>query len=137
MKHYKGLATGIKRLQEKRIVHGNIKPSNIMMKDPSDHQLKIADFFEAGFKEEIAGRGTPFFNAPERNCPNMDVVMEYSQDVYALIMSVIMIEVGSFEIFKTMSQSDAYNTCDQNNFDRLKQLLISFVLKTFSIQTKK
>ena len=54
------------KLHDKSIVHGDIKPENIMMKNNDFSDLRIVDFGLANYVREDSSAGTSFYVAPER-----------------------------------------------------------------------
>jgi serine/threonine protein kinase len=66
----KTLLSGLKKMSEKNIHHGDLKPENLMVSvdDSGTEQLKIADFGYANFmgKSDVKfGRGSPNYLPPE------------------------------------------------------------------------
>ena len=80
----KEVALGLKAIHDKGILHGDLKPSNIML---NAGKVKIMDFGAASFKNTIyvTTRGkiiSWFYSAPERFC-NSTIITPQS-DIYSL-----------------------------------------------------
>lgn len=65
-------------LMENEIVHGDIKPANIMSSSESYDNFRIIDFKAAKKYDELTNLGSIFINAPEKNNINTLVSAEYS-----------------------------------------------------------
>ena len=97
------VAAGLKALHESKIIHGDLKPSNILVFDtvdpPRPQMAKLADFggsiFELDEDQMIVYGGTAIYNAPEqegRGTLNRGKAFTYQElyqaDVYSFGLTV-------------------------------------------------
>ena len=95
----RGTASGIKALHEYFIVHGDVKPDNVLVFASRDHfscTAKIADFGHSvrNFNQntltpEVAPQGTEGWSAPElRNQQSLRTDMLYKCDIWSLALTI-------------------------------------------------
>ena len=129
-----GIASGLQALHSESIVHGDIKPENILMCSSTDNILvpKLGDFgfaiIEAAESSEVSLGGTRAWRAPESNTL-LPVHMLKFTDVYSWGLVVWFIALDGqhpFELFLLdMTQSeDGLKMLDQFKADD-KALLMS------------
>jgi serine/threonine protein kinase len=78
---------GIGFAHKYRIIHGDIKPSNILL--DKQGRAKVADFglafplsyYDGGLRQEMPHAGTPFFMSPEQL---LNLKVDFRSDIYAL-----------------------------------------------------
>ena len=89
------VAVGIKVLHDNKIIHGDVKPENILVFDsandysPRPQTAKLADFgsslFEQDVENEASYLGTPFYNAPEiEGRPRYDWKKDQTQGAWCI-----------------------------------------------------
>jgi serine/threonine protein kinase len=88
LKLYRSLTSTLIKIHEKRIIHSDIKPANIMTDSPELEKLFIIDFGLAHAPNQPGRVGTPLYWSPEilkskYHSPNE------KDDVFALAMTII------------------------------------------------
>lgn len=110
----KDIAEGLSYLHDKNIIHGDIKPSNVLVS--SKYRCKLSDFgissiMKNGRKPKNAGLGTEIFLAPELFNGNISYPTKEC-DVYSLGMTLYELFEGkepyqeTFEWFRAMSSNE-------------------------------
>ena len=86
--------------EEHEIIHSDIKPANIMLKQKDFSDIRIIDFGMAGKKNEDYAGGTPGFFPPELRGMTIktEQKLSYDVDTYALGMTFAVME-GNFDIY--------------------------------------
>ena len=76
------IASGLHHVHEAGLIHGDLKPANVMVKD--DGTVKLIDFglVQTVLSESADGSGTPAYMAPERLGDNADQVDQRS-DIFS------------------------------------------------------
>lgn len=97
LKGYIRMTEIYEKLHEKKVSHQDIKPGNIMAVDDKLKDFRIIDFgLSVKINKDVVG-GTPAFNSPEKI--NEDGKAFASQDVYALALTIAVIETSFNAIF--------------------------------------
>ncbi len=104
IKRYKELFEALRIMKRKEIVHSDIKPENIMANSRNFDFLKIIDFGCSGKVNKIYKGFTPSYGSPQKINNWENQLNYYEDDIYALGLSIIVIEVGS-SIFKGIDKS--------------------------------
>jgi len=87
------IATGIRACHRHRIVHGDIKPDNILIRcsSPEDWDVVLCDFGCTFYtsQENVGGLGTPGYRAPELCMRELfgfekDTRVRFSSDIWAM-----------------------------------------------------
>ena len=87
------------KIHDKNIVHNDIKPANIMMKNNDFSDLRVVDFGFALKVNSISVSGTPYYFAPERHT---DFSVSYKGDIYSLALTFATLEKSGMEGLKGM-----------------------------------
>ncbi|XP_057834069.1 serine/threonine-protein kinase GRIK2 isoform X2 [Cryptomeria japonica] len=96
-KYFQDIVAGLKHLHSNNIVHGDIKPENLLVS--SDGSVKICDFsesckFEDNNDELKRSAGTPVFTAPE--CSQGFLYHGKVADIWALGITLYCMVLGQF-----------------------------------------
>jgi serine/threonine protein kinase len=127
------IVNGLQELHSKNIVHGDIKPENILMS--ADEQIiKLADFgFSKLFTSEndliSSAYGTPLFTSPEA-CSKKKDFSGKSTDIWALGITfyILMYGVIPYDNLYMISPSNLYELLSSNDFQ------INFPSNNFSVE---
>ena len=120
--YFHQLLDGVEYLHSKSIVHGDVKPANLML--VNDNTLKLADFgsyldlgiFPGKIKKGISG-ASPYFQPPEQLSPPNEEPdrrtkcrMYFSSDVWSCGIVLFMIACGRhpFLLTEEASEDDLY-----------------------------
>ena len=104
IKLYKNILKALKLLNNNNLIHGDIKPSNLMISDSEYKNLKLIDFGMVGEIGQIYRGGTPSFNSPEKINDNKSV-NHPSQDLWAFSLTIATVEEKRFFVFKGIEQN--------------------------------
>lgn len=80
------LATKFQELHDKKIVHGDIKPENLMMKGDDFRTIRIVDLGCSDYEKRQKFGGSLYFLGPERFS---DFTLTFRGDIYALGVTFI------------------------------------------------
>ena len=86
-----------KELHEKHIVHGDIKPENLMIKGNDFNDIRIIDFGMSDYKGRASKGGSPYFISPEQQKLGY---LGVEGDIYSLAVTFAWME-ESTQIFKS------------------------------------
>lgn len=117
LKLYSQIVSKFKKLHALDITHQDIKPANLMVKDKAANDFRIIDFGMGSFAGEYLMGGTPLFNSPEK-IKNGYLAKPY-YDVYALALTIAVIESTSQHIFRGVSAYCVKTDMSQFCFDNL------------------
>ena len=79
-------------LEKKKIVHGDIKPNNLMMKGNNFRDIRIIDFGTSDFEGKISRGSTPYL-IPSKQRKNSALTFE--RDVYSLAVTFAFFELST------------------------------------------
>jgi serine/threonine protein kinase len=88
------LQTLVRRVHEKGVIHGDIKPDNVLVRR-SDGKLVLCDWAAAQLEEDAVKphEGTTAYQSPWR-CRNYNLPLCREDDLYALGVSILQIWLG-------------------------------------------
>lgn len=84
--------SAIKYLHQQKIVHGDIKPENILFN--SKGEVKLADFGMSQIYGQKVRGITPKFSAPELTNKNTEIAL-FSSDIYSFGMTLLLLDTRS------------------------------------------
>ena len=87
------------KIHDKKIVHADIKPNNLMTKDDDFDDIRIIDFGMSGYVKEDCRGGTPYFIAPEHTKKGSKLSVQ--ADIYSLAVTFAMMEYSSYIFLNT------------------------------------
>lgn len=117
LKLYSQIVNKFKKLHALDITHQDIKPANLMVKDKAASDFRIIDFGMGSMVGEYLMGGTPLYNSPEK-IANGYLAKPY-YDVYALALTIAVIESNSNSIFKGVSASCVKTTMSRFCYENI------------------
>ena len=129
------------KIHDKNIVHNDIKPANIMMKNNDFSDLRVVDFGVSDRNGTLSLAGTELYFPPERH---NDYLLTYKGDIYALALTFVMMEKSARKIILGMNgycfSGNPDNQC-RERFDEALQKAFrpkkktEFLFRAFQIAT--
>jgi serine/threonine protein kinase len=124
-----GIVVGMNYIHSCRVVHRNLKPSNILFND--DHRVRIADFGLSRLQELdvtlTRGFGTPLYMAPELFAPEPQYTE--SADVYSFGLILYEIVVGDGALSSPERVRETYSLLAKGNRPEIPESVLSGVRK--------
>ena len=103
VKLYLKILKALKILQNNNLVHGDIKPANLMITSSTYENVKLIDFGMVGEINEIYKGGSPSYNSPEKINDNK-TKNNTSQDLWAFALTIATIEEKKIFLFKNVDE---------------------------------
>eukprot|EP00798_Chlamydomonas_sp_ICE-L_P005360 gene5360-5577_t len=109
----KDVVEGVKYIHSKGIIHGDLKPGNVLLRHDANHPLgvvaKLSDFglsctMDSGGFGAKSSKGTPYFTAPE--IISSGEISKFS-DIYSLGVMMVQLYCGKGPSTANASSSDA------------------------------
>ena len=91
-------------IHKKKIVHGDIKPTNLMIKGNDFNDIRIIDFGMSDFENRTSRGGTPYFIPPEQK---ENKVLSLIGDIYSLAVTFASFELSMY----TFMDKEMKNEC--------------------------
>lgn len=117
-------------LHQKNIIHSDIKPANIMVKDQSLADFEIIDLGLAGTVGDKHVGGTPRYLAPEGFRSSTKFTPQI--DIYSLALTLMELELNFFDLLKNVGEN-----CFKNGMTRkCHEEMMKYVVKVFNNDRK-
>ena len=113
---YRNLFLSLKDIHNHKIVHNDIKPANLMMKE--DGTIKIIDFGLSGFINTEAYYSTKCLDFPKQMIKGQQTTTDYMRtnfDIYSMAITIAMLEINSKSSFMNLCETYINAACYRGN----------------------